>query len=72
MAVNETEDEVTCQCDHLTSFSILLVRVHITICKQVMHKVCIGVFINLGLKNKGKKDTNTLLVKHCFMYVLVQ
>ena len=33
--VNETEDEVTCQCDHLTSFSILLVRLHITICKQV-------------------------------------
>ena len=25
VVVNETADEVTCQCDHLTSFSILLV-----------------------------------------------
>ena len=25
MLVNETEDNVTCQCDHLTSFSMLLV-----------------------------------------------
>ena len=30
--MRETEDDVTCQCDHLTSFSILLVLVYAHIC----------------------------------------
>ena len=27
--VHETEDDVTCHCDHLTSFSILLVGLYV-------------------------------------------
>ena len=41
--VRETEDDVTCQCDHLTSFSILLVLVYAHI------KFCLPEFIQCML-----------------------